>query len=186
MGIKMENDLIEKNLPWITPWFTSPDAVVMNLDIQERQILDEISARWNTTDKIDLFNSLGVRFGKEKVGGVIDKVVAAHIQPEWEELALKQPSCSIDDLIRLLWEPLTNQGFDVEIKKQTDGVQIHCTHCPHADLGRQIGGADWLYHLVCSGDPHTAAGFNPQIGFRRTMTLMEGLASCDHFYFLKT
>jgi hypothetical protein len=185
MGIKMDNDPIEKNLPWITPWFTSPDLAAMNLDIQERQILDEISSRWKTTDKIKLFNSLGERFGNDIVGSVIDKVVAAHIKPEWEELAIKQPSRTIDDLIRLLWEPLPEQGFSLTIEKLANGVQIHCTQCPHADLGRQIGGADWLFHLVCSGDPHTTAGFNPRIGFRRTMTLMEGLASCDHFYFWK-
>ena len=184
MNEKLNDDPIEQNLPWLTPWFTHPNRSLLDLSAEEEHVLDEISTHWTTTDKVTLFNSLGERFGRDLVGCVIDKVVAAHIHQEWEIVGREQPSRGIDDLVRLLWEPLPSQGFDISIEKQPDGVQIHCTLCPHADLGKRINGSEWLYHLVCSGDPPMTAGFNPNIGFRRTQTLMQGQSCCDHFYFM--
>jgi hypothetical protein len=180
----MNNDPIEQNLPWLTPWFTNPDKRYLTLNDMEDRVLDEISTRWSNSLKLELFNSLGEKYGREITCRVIDKVVAAHIQPEWEEISCRQPSQTIDDLVRLLWGPLPEAGFDVTMENQPDGVQIHCTRCPHAELAKQINASEWLYHLVCSGDPHAAAGFNPQIGFRRSQTLMEGHPCCDHFYFM--
>jgi hypothetical protein len=184
MDKKPVTDPIEKNLPWLTPWFINPANSALNLTENEATILSEISNRWLSTEKIVLFDSLGVRFGRDVVGRVIDNVIAAHIQPEWEEISRGQPSQTIADLVRLLWGPLPEAGFDVAVENQPDGVQILCTRCPHADLAKQINASEWLYHLVCSGDPHAAAGFNSQIGFRRTQTLMEGHPCCDHFYFM--
>jgi predicted ArsR family transcriptional regulator len=181
----MNTDLVEEKLPWVTTWFLEPYSVEIRLEDNEREVLDEISSRWSSTDKIVLFNSLGEQFGRELVGRVIDRVVAANIQPEWQENGKKQPSQELDEFIKLMWGPLPTMGFDVEIKKQADGVQIHCTYCPLAETGIKNDIAFWMYHLVCSGDPHAAAGFNPQIGFRRTHTLMEGDPCCDHFYFLE-
>jgi hypothetical protein len=181
----MQNDLVETNLPWVTPWFCDPYSEEIQLDVRERELLDEISSRWASTDTIALFDDLSGRFGRDIIASVIDKVVAAHIRPEWEENGRKQTSTTLDDFIRLMWGPLPEAGFDVEIENRADGVQIHCTRCPHADTGNKNGVAFWFYHLVCSGDPHAAAGFNPEIGFRRTQTLMEGHPCCDHFYYMK-
>ncbi len=180
----MESDPIERQLPWLTPWFTASSYSGKDFNNQDYVIADAISASWMTTLKVDLFDSLGNKYGRDKVAGVIDKIVAAHIKPEWEATARNLPRNNLDDFIRLLWEPLPNQGFNVIIKKQLNGVQIHCVRCPHAELGRQINGSYWLYHLVCSGDEHAAAGFNPCIGFRRSQTLMQGNPCCDHFYYV--
>jgi predicted ArsR family transcriptional regulator len=178
-------DPIEQNLPWLNPWFTAPGWELLDLTGEEKQVLAEISTRWSSMNKVELFDSLGEQFGYDIVGRVIEKVVAAHIQSEWEELGLSQPTRTINDLIRILWEPLRVSGFDFDRENTSDGVQFHCTHCPHADLGRKTGASEWLYHLVCSGDVYLAAGFNPKIGFRRTQTLMEGHPCCNHFYFMK-
>lgn len=180
----MTNDPIEQNLPWLTPWFTTPNRNLLDLTANEDRVLREISAGWDSMPKIALFDSLGERIGNEIVSRVIDKVVAGHIRAEWAELGAGQPERGIDNLIRLVWDPLPAAGFDLRVERRPEGTQIHCTHCPHADLGRQINGSYWLYHLVCSGDPHMTAGFNPRIGFKRTQTLMQGHACCDHFYFL--
>jgi len=179
----MNHDLIEEKLPWVTPWFLDPYSVKIQIDEPERNVLDEISSRWASTDKIMLFNELSERYGRDLVGQVIDLVVAAHILPEWEENGKKQPSQELDKFIELMWGPLPTMGFEVKIEKQADSVQIHCTRCPLAETGIEYDAAFWFYHLVCSGDPHAAAGFNPRIGFRRTQTLMEGHPCCDHFYF---
>lgn len=181
----MENDPIERNLPWLTPWFTNPKQSNLSLNEEGSKILNEISSCWAYTEKVALFDSLGARFRREMVGEVIDEVVKSHIMPEWAEIGQNQSSKTVDDLVRLLWEPLPSAGFNVSIKKKGEAIQIRCTRCPHAELASQINAAEWMFHLVCSGDPYMAEGFNPEIGFRRTQTLMEGHPCCDHFYFPK-
>ena len=44
---------------------------------------------------------------------------------------------------------------------------------------------DLMYQHTCSVDECIATTFNPQIGFRRTKTLMQGDEYCDHFYYMK-
>ncbi len=180
----MERDPIEQQLPWLTPWFTTSPHFGANFNGQESQLVGEISSGWRATPKIQLFDSLSARYSREMVARVIDKIVAVHTQQEWEETSRNLPGRTIDDFVRLLWQPLSYQDFDVIIKKRLDGTQINCTRCPHASLGKQVNGSFWLYHLVCSGDAHAAAGFNLRIGFHRTQTLMEGDPCCDHFYFM--
>lgn len=184
MDNQPKTDPIAQNLPWLTPWFTAPGWEALELSGEEKQVLAELSTRWLSSYKVELLNSLGEQFGCDIVGQVIEKVVAARIRQEWQELGRSQPTRTINDLIRLLWEPLRAAGFDFDWKNTVDGIQFHCTHCPHADLGKKIGASRWLYHLVCSGDAYLAAGFNPKIGFRRTQTLMEGHPCCNHFYFM--
>jgi hypothetical protein len=171
--------------PGLLPGFLTPYSVEIDLTASERDVLDEISSRWSTSDKIVLFEDLSERFGRDFVGRIIDRVVAAAYSARMGGNGRKEPSNNLDDFIRLLWEPLPAAGFDVSIEHMPEGVQIHCTRCPHADIGRRNNAAFWFYHLVCSGDPYAAAGFNPRIGFRRTQTLMEGHPCCDHFYFIK-
>jgi hypothetical protein len=181
----MNNDLIELNLPWVIPWFLDPFSEEIQLDDREKEVLDAITLRWPTTEKLTMFNSLADQYGRDVVGQVIDKVVAGHIQPEWEENGRKQQANGLNDFIRLMWEPLPSAGFAATFTHKPDGVQIHCTFCPLAETGLKNDAAFWMYHLVCSGDPYAASGFNPRIGFRRTQTLMEGHPCCDHFYFMK-
>lgn len=120
-----------------------------------------------------------------QVAGAVDDLVAQDVRAEWAERAAREGSNTIDDLIRLLWEPLRAQGFEFTHEKTPDGVQMRCTRCPLADIAREINGAAWMFKLTCATDEHSTAGFNPKIGFRRTKTLMEGDDHCDHFYFYR-
>lgn len=83
----MESDPIERQLPWLTPWFTASSYSGKDFNNQDYVIADAISSDWLTTPKVDLFDSLGDKYGRDKVAGVIDKIVAAHIKPEWEATA---------------------------------------------------------------------------------------------------
>lgn len=147
---------------------------------QQRAILAREYTRWT----ISLLDGLKARLGHQVVTA-LDDMIAQDTLQEWEQKAAQEPGNTIEDLIRLLWEPLRAQGFEFTIERREDGVQMHCTRCPLADRAKAIGGAEWMVHLYCGTDPHMAAGFNPQMGFRRTKTLMEGHDCCDHFYFYK-
>jgi hypothetical protein len=57
--------------------------------------------------------------------------------------------------------------------------------CPVFEMAREMGVTELMYHHTCCTDECIASAFNPQIGFRRTKTLMQGDDCCDHYYFLK-
>jgi predicted ArsR family transcriptional regulator len=121
----------------------------------------------------------------DEVAESIDRMVARDMHVEWSQLAEKEGSNTIDDLVRLLWEPMQEMGVAYTVEKTDEGVQMCVTQCPFADFARQTDNAKWAYRLYCASDPHIVAGFNPQIGFRRTKTLVEGGDCCDHFYYMK-
>ena len=96
----------------------------MNLTDNEAKVLDKISAGWKTeTPKHEILKHVVGDYGLDTVNTVIDKVIAAHIRLEWAELAASQTSTGIDDLHRLLWEPLRKAGFDFTVDR-AEGMTI--------------------------------------------------------------
>ena len=130
---------------------------------------------------IDILDRMKDRFGPE-VSNVVDDMVGERTLQQWKHIAQSEESHDIADLIRVLWEPLKARGFEYTTEEREDGVQIYCTKCALYDLAKEINGTEWMFHLNCGTDPHIVAGFNPEIKFNRTKTLMEGDDCCDHFY----
>jgi predicted ArsR family transcriptional regulator len=138
----------------------------------------------HTQQKIALLNTFKNKYGSE-VFQVVEQANGEAIRETYQNKNRGTDERSIEDLINMLWEPLRNQGLEFTMERTGKGVQMKCTKCPVADLYKQAGGTEWGYHLYCAADKHIAEAFNPQIGFRRTKTLMEGNDCCDHFYYLK-
>ncbi len=140
--------------------------------------------KFHTRDKIDLLNALKEKFG-ENVVDVVEQVECQKALHAWQNIASQYTDHSIEALIQLLWEPLRSKGFEFTLKKNHEGVQMYCTKCPIYDLAKELDALEWMYHHTCLADPYIAEGFNPNIGLKRSMTLMQGDACCDHFYYYK-
>ena len=130
---------------------------------------------------IDILDRMEKRFGSG-VYQVVEETVAESTIAKWSEIARGEESRTVADIIRLLWEPLRARGFEFSMEEKEDGIQVYCTKCALNDLAQEIDGTDWMFYLKCASDPYIVQGFNPRILFRRTKTLMEGHACCDHFY----
>lgn len=126
---------------------------------------------------------------RERFGDGVLEVATEHYGKEaregWARLAAKHGSNSIDDLVNLLWEPMTAQGFEYSREEQADGTQMKCTRCHLNDLAQETGEPEVVHSITCATDPYIVEGFNPQMGFRRTKTLVQGHGCCDHFYYIK-
>lgn len=131
--------------------------------------------------RIDLLNRMKARFG-EDVYAVVEEMVATRTTGVWSAIAEREEGKSAADLVRLLWEPLRVKGFEFTVDEREEGIQIQCTKCALYDLAQEIDGTEWMFHLNCGTDPYIVEGFNPEIKFKRTKTLMEGHDCCDHFY----
>jgi predicted ArsR family transcriptional regulator len=176
----LDADAFRRLYPWLTDWFQRPNAALFT-DAEQKEIATELGRRWGVEHPIAVLNELWTRFGA-KVASVVRGIVHENARRDWVEIAARQPGRGIEDLIRLLWEPLGKAGFEFTSEKRSDGVQFRCTRCPHVAVARQLGAEDWMTLLLCGADFGMVAGFNPTMGFRRTQTLMEGHDCCDHFY----
>lgn len=133
------------------------------------------------TRTIDILERMKSRFGEE-VYSVVDEMVGDRTSRQWRELAQREEGHTAQDLVRVLWEPLSTQGFEFTVENRDDGIQIYCTRCPLYELAKEINGQEWMYYINCGTDPYIVQGFNPMIHFKRTKTLMQGHDCCDHFY----
>ena len=143
---------------------------------QGRQMYKDFMVR-----TIDILDRMKKRFGPE-VYEVVEEMVADRTLAQWSRIAQGEESHTVDDLIRLLWEPLKTRGFEFAIERKEDGIQVYCTKCALYDLANEINGTEWMFHIKCGSDPYIVEGFNPKIKFRRTKTLMEGHDCCDQNY----
>jgi hypothetical protein len=139
---------------------------------------------WKVPKIIDQLNGIYEKFGINVIK-TIEKISAKNSFLEWTEISRNESSHTINDLIRLLWEPSIERGCEYTMEVSDNGVQMECTRCPYYDLAKEINGAKWIYSLWCKADPYIVEGFNPRIGFNRTKTLMQGHGYCNHFYFMK-
>lgn len=140
--------------------------------------------RYHLLDKVAMLKALEEKYGEE-IFEVVDKARGELTKNGWGQVASKSPSTTIDDLEKALWQTRFDL-FDYTREDIGDNtVQMHVSRCFFADLARELGVERYAYHLFCVDDPFIVEGFNPEIVFSRTKTLMEGDEECDHCYSLR-
>jgi len=88
----------------------------------------------------------------------------------------------IQGLMNFLWEPLRREGFEFTYRQDERGYQMKVTRCPVAEIAKALQLEKWGFIFHCGGDELICEGYNPEIAFKRTKTLMEGDDYCDHSY----
>jgi hypothetical protein len=102
----------------------------------------------------------------------------------WKAQYEKLPDRSLPTYVQWLTSILT-AGTRYEILEQTPtSVRFRFTACPWAACFRAIGRPE-IGRFFCDADDPMVEEFSPEIGFRRTQTLMDGDPCCDHHFFLK-
>jgi hypothetical protein len=71
----------------------------------------------------------------------------------------------------------------VEITETTFGFDVH--RCRYAEMYRALGIEDLGATLSCNRDGSLIEGFNPNIEFTRTQTIMGGATHCDFRFAVK-
>lgn len=150
---------------------------------QEKQVQERmIEAIYTSNARI--LKIMKEHFGEAAYQAVV-KAQGEAIRSQWHNIAEEAGNNSIEALIKHLWEPLRASGFEYTMEETESGFQMNCTKCPGVDMAKRHGITEEVYCLSCESDPFIAEGFNPNIGFKRTKTLMQGHNCCDHFYYYK-
>jgi len=177
----MTTDVVAEQIGWMDGIFTHAENRNLFDDEEQLAIQSELSNRWVKENRLELLNDLRERFGEAAVFTVIDKIIDSNCRRDWEQIG-KEKDNSLENFIKILWEPLQESGFEYSFEKEGNSIKFRVTKCPMYDLAREIGAEKWFYHLLCLTDGPTVEGFNSRIEFNRTRTLMQGYADCNHCY----
>lgn len=137
-----------------------------------------IRASWQDTSKlekelIDWENFFGSKYLK-----VAEEILAEKIYKQFENIGRENQPNTPETLVKIMWKGWTEGKFTIE--KTGEKIQILCTKCPIADAYITVGRPDLGLVFQCSEDFHIVKGFNPEIRFSRTKTLMSGDECCNH------
>jgi hypothetical protein len=181
----MGEDYVAENLGWMDGLMIDPGNGALFRDEVKSAIQKEISERWTRENRLSLLEGLSARFPEEKVLEVVDTVISSNLKRDWA-LVAKENGNSLERLIELVWGPLEGNEFQFSSERQGNSIQFRVTRCAVCEAAKTMDPAlnahKWLYHLVCLTDGPSAQGFNPDIRFERTQTLMQGHPCCDHRY----
>lgn len=175
-------DVIEKDLPWLDDNFKDARNEGFEYpDPRGKAIASELREKWGKGDRAELLEGMARAWGKEALYSTLDTIVSRHAEGYWRSVAAQRGDDSFESFKAVLWDPLPPMGFELSSRRAGNDVRFDVRRCPHAEIAREHGLCELFYHLICVGDPAAIRGFNPKIGFKRSVTLMDA-DRCDHCY----
>ncbi len=138
----------------------------------------------NLLNKVELLNSLEDKFGNG-VAEIVTGISIKNAVKQWKQIKKSQQNRSIENFIKLLWEPAGEHGCDFEVIKEENGTRVLCKKCYFHEMAKAVHDYKWLYNMQCIVDPDITTEFNENIVLDRKKILMNGDDCCDFFYSYK-
>jgi predicted ArsR family transcriptional regulator len=130
-----------------------------------------------------VIDALGQEFGRNRVIEIVREVIAGLAREQGRVMAEVRENSSLTSFAATL-EPWTrDNALTMVVREQSDEqLDFDVTRCRYAEMYRGLGIAELGAVLSCNRDAALIAGFNPDVRFRRTHTIMEGASHCDFRY----
>jgi len=130
-----------------------------------------------------LLARLGEEFGHERVHELASEVIVDVAQTQGAAMAelLGGNDLSVFSGSMEAW---TRGGaLELEIVEQTSTrFAFNVKRCKYAEMYRELGNPELGATMSCNRDGTMVEGFNPDITFTRTQTIMGGASHCDFVY----
>lgn len=143
--------------------------------------LRRILEAYHLDEKVAIIQALKDKYGSVIISDV-ETVRSKRVREMWKKIAEKLDNNTIDDLIDALWN---NEYFEYSVTKEQGNVQLNVTRCMFFEIAKELGVTEMAFSFFCVDDPYIVEGFNSEIGFSRTKTLMQGDGYCNHCYWMK-
>ena len=128
-------------------------------------------------------DALAHEFGRDRVIAIVRDVIVGLAQEQGRAMAEARQDTSLTSFAGTL-EPWTRDGaLTLEVHAQTDEeLAFDVTRCRYAEMYRALGIPELGAVLSCNRDAALIDGFNPEVRFSRTQTIMGGAGHCDFRY----
>jgi fumarate reductase iron-sulfur subunit len=138
-------------------------------------------------EQVKNLRELEQKYGSETIKEIVAKMLGGKISSDWGSMAETGGKNDLSTFIDILWNKYSGQaGLKWTETKKENKTVMNCTYCPHAEKFKELEAADWGYELMCMADYYMLKGWNPNIRFERTKTLMQGDDCCDHTYIVES
>lgn len=132
-----------------------------------------------------LIERLGEEFGHDRVTELAREVVVEVAQAQGGELASFMGGNDLAHFADSMENWTKGGALEVEIVDQSAGtLAFNVTRCRYAEMYRDLGIPELGALFSCNRDGTMVEGFNPDINFERTQTIMGGASHCDFRYTL--
>lgn len=182
----IKGDILIERFSWLD------DVVLDFLNLEEdmpsevKHVLEDLVNQWPNTLKHQLFDEMALKHGEQLLMAALNMITYSNCSRGWIAHREQADHNDYETFYDILWRDLPDEGFEFTSDYKEGKVYFHVTKCPLAELAIELGIEKWIYPLTCGTDPIAIASFNPDIGFERDKTLMEGHAYCNHTYILKS
>lgn len=118
--------------------------------------------------------------GRDRAIETTTRVIQGMTREAGRQTAREIGSNTMDDLANVMSAWSEGGLLEEEILEQTDKTYFfNVTRCRYAEQYEKFGIKEFGYCLSCCRDEPFIEGFNPNIKFKRTQTIMEGAPHCD-------
>lgn len=148
------------------------------------KMLDEDNAMWNMQEKNIMYQALHEKYGDE-IDELIAKNIGHRTENTFKEISKILDDDSLEMFMKLLFDPLPDMGWKMEAKDENGKFYRKVTYCPKCEMAKKLGAEKLMYLLACCTDHYSSKGFNENIVFERTQTLMQGGSCCDFCFYMK-
>jgi len=132
-----------------------------------------------------LLGALGERFGRDEVLAVARDVIVALATRQGAELSAHVGGCSLHHFEGTLDRWKADAALEITVRESTEErFAFDVTRCRYAEMYRALGIPELGAILSCNRDAALIGGFNPDVAFTRTQTIMGGAGHCNFVYTL--
>lgn len=132
-----------------------------------------------------LLERLGEEFGHDRVIELARDVIVEVAQSQGAALAAHLGGNDMAHFSGSMDNWTKGGALEIEEIEKTDSVfKFNVTRCRYAEMYRELGLGELGAALSCNRDGTMVEGFNPDITFTRTQTIMSGASHCDFVYTL--
>lgn len=148
------------------------------MDINEVPILvrREIEARMAGP----LIEAFIAELGREKTVAIASEVILKLAEKSGQHLAERCGGNSLDHLSKGTGQWSAGEALKRDVLKKTDNeYNYNIVSCKYADMYKELGLEEFGFIFSCGRDGKMFGGFNRNIKFERTQTIMQGAEYCD-------
>jgi len=132
-----------------------------------------------------LIERLGQEFGHDRVTELAREVVIGVARSQGAEMADALGGNDLDVFAASMDNWTKGGALEIDIVEEDGAVlAFNVTRCRYAEMYQALGVPELGALFSCNRDGTMVEGFNPDIAFERTQTIMSGASHCDFRYTL--
>lgn len=130
-----------------------------------------------------LIDALGERFGREAVIETVRDAIVEIARAQGARTAAQVGGSTMMHLDSAMAAWTQDDALQMDVLELTpETYNFNVTRCRYAELYTALGIPELGAVLSCNRDAAFIEGFNPDVAFERTQTIMQGAAYCDFRY----